>query len=84
MHEHASKPCVPLVAQSSADRTELEVKPGAARMPEPTEREAGGGDPLLSQGQAAGRSSDGAVEEGVPPEPPKRGWCLCLSPKPPA
>ena len=49
------------------------------------DEEAGEGDPLLSQeAQAAGGSSDGVVEEGVPPEPPRRGWCLCLSPKPPA
>ena len=52
------------------------------------DEEAGEGDPLLSQeAQAAGGSSDGVVEEGVPPvppEPPRRGWCLCLSPKPTA
>ena len=48
------------------------------------DEEAGEGDPLLSQEAQAGGSSDGVVEEGVPPEPPRRGWCLCLSPKPPA
>ena len=51
------------------------------------DEEAGEGEPLLSQeAQAAGGSSDGVVEGGAPPEgvPPRRGWCLCLSPKPTA